>query len=153
MNEQDWTPPPGKPVVAHVVRPRLPWRTVDKTYCGKDPSEFSRIVELEEARSRWKQIGQTRGRYEFCVTCIDTANRHQPWSTNPCAAVAWEYERYSWGRDDDRLRTAKAELQAVALVLEAHREEFDLAFASLLATTSLSDLRTARRARKQYLSS
>ena len=40
-NSEDWTPPSGKPLVSHIVRPGLPWRETSKTYCGKDPAEFA----------------------------------------------------------------------------------------------------------------
>lgn len=141
----EWIPPSGKPQVAHIVIPRIPWRTVDRTYCGRDPQEFKKIASLADAQRRWKEVGAKRAAYEFCVTCVETANRHQPWDQNPVAAVHYAYNKFGeWSRESPERDVAFAELRALAALVEAHREEFEQAVADLGGVVSLDALRVKR---------
>ena len=132
--DENWTPPPGKPQVSHVQRPQLPWETTRKTYCGKDPEQFKSVISLDAAQHRFKEVGRKRATYELCVTCVETANRASSFDLSPCQAVAHVYANRWWRAGDHPTETA--ELRAVALLIEAHREEFDEAIAALLDTSA-----------------
>lgn len=142
----EWEPPKGKPIVAHIARERLPWETTDLTECGKDPTQFVRVVSREAALRRFKEVGSTRARYEFCVTCVQTANRHPTWSNDPIAAVG-RVTTYGW-RADDANALHQAELRAVAHLIEAHRAEFEQAVGDLMATISADAFRRAKQRRR-----
>lgn len=141
----DDTPPPGKPVVTHLLRVRLPWSTTDKTECGKDPEQFKRVCSRADAVRRWKEIGQGRAQYEFCMTCVQTANRHPEFKDQPVAAT----KRGSYWMTEAHDARAVAELRAVALVLDTHREEFEAAVEEILTAPSLDDFRQQKAKRRR----
>lgn len=130
MSEDEF--PPGKPTVAHIVRVRLPWNTTDRTECGKDPEQFRRVVSRGEAVRRWKEVGATRARYEFCMTCVDTANRWPSFNDDPVEASK---RGATWRTGHDDLTSA--ELRAVALVLDSHRDEFEAVVGDLLSVAPI----------------
>ena len=131
--------------LSHILRERLPWSTFDRTECGKDPSEFASVFTLEEAITKVKGLGVQRAAFVMCMNCWHTTERHAGSRSDPLQAL----ERVSpYGPYADRCR---AEIRAVALLIEAHREEFEGAVEGILGTSNLAEKRTARRVRSAGL--
>jgi hypothetical protein len=114
-----------KEPVDHIGRPRLPWRDASEpsiTECGYDASKVKTITRNEFFQRR-KELGQQRTAMLTCMTCSQTAERWEPWETDPRKAlereIAWEC---AWR--SDRGQRLKDELLAVAALIEAHPEEF-----------------------------
>ena len=105
------------------------------------------MLTRDEAKARWKAVGANRARYEFCSTCVDTVNRHAEFEEDPLEAALRMPNR--WQAEDKGAR-ARAELRAVAMLIDAHRAEFTEAVESLLATASLSEARTDRAYRRRF---
>lgn len=129
-------------VLAHIQRSRCPWEQPDLTECGRAVVEFARVVSRDQALARFREIGATRARYEFCVTCWETADRHSTWEADPLAAIGRLPNAWASG---ERAIRARAELRALGLLVEAHREEFDAAVESLLGTSDLRARKAVRR--------
>lgn len=122
--------------VDHILRPLLPWRSRvgAVTECGLDASKVKTITRDDFARRR-KELGLTRAAMMTCVTCSDTSQRWCSWDDDPRGAlgreIEWERGRWGWNAEK-RGETLKYELQAVAALIESHREEFD----ALIAETA-----------------
>jgi hypothetical protein len=119
----------------HILRSPLPWRDSELTECGKSASQFAKVVTRDEAVRQHKEMGMQRFALFFCMTCISTANRWTTWDTNPI-------ERLSREGYGDSQELATRELKAIAVLVAAHREEFDDMVTGLSDTT---DLQKARR--------
>jgi hypothetical protein len=147
--------------VDHITRAVLPWRTeADLTECGKDVAVFAgRLVTREEAAARIKRIGQKRAAFSLCMTCASASDRHRNMhalTEDPVATVAratssaqhayppspYREETPQW-RERQRLGV---ELEAIAALIAAHREEFDGYLSGREQTVSLADRRRQRRA-------
>jgi hypothetical protein len=146
--------------VDHITRAVLPWRTAaDMTECGKDAVKFpGRLVTRDEASARIKKVGQKRAAFSLCMTCADTSDRHRNKHdittdmvhvvARATGSVEHAYPPYvdrapsaNWL---ERQRLA-GELEAIAALVEAHREEFDGYLSSREQAVSLSDYRGQRR--------
>lgn len=129
----------------HIERPGLPWRTDERlTECRLDADAYPTWTR-EEARIQANKLGRTRFYMVTCVTCIHTYGRYQTWDTNPVSAMARECERhrFQYGTGPDPKVTV--ELRAIALLIEAHRGEFDELISGLGQVENLADRRKARR--------
>lgn len=147
----------------HISRRRLPWRTeADLTECGKPIRELAgRVVTREEVERRVKQIGRQRTAFSTCMTCADTSNR---WTSDrrgsatsavgrEAAAVEHIQPPHHYSQDRERAQVLwnrrqrfEAELEAIAALVAAHREEFDGYLAGVGDTVSLDDRRRTRKA-------
>lgn len=156
--------------VDHITRAVLPWRiAADLTECGKNVAEYvGRLVTREEAAARIKAIGQKRAAFSLCMTCADTSDRHRnkrglatdlvhvvARATSSVDHAGPPYtDRSPSGQWLERQRLA-AELEAIAALVEAHREEFDSYLAGREQTVSLADHRrravTRRASSHDYL--
>ncbi len=106
-----------KDPVDHILRPRLPWREdIGITECGLDGTKVPTLTR-DQFFQRLKDLGQQRTAMTTCMTCSTTAARWGTWDDDP----RWET---AWRRDDHGARL-RDELQAAAMLIEAHREEFD----------------------------
>ncbi|MDQ2729919.1 MAG: hypothetical protein M3Y91_19170 [Actinomycetota bacterium] len=78
------------------------------------------------------------------MTCKDTANRWPTWDDSPAGAMARECAGYDyrWGRGDKP--AIDYDLRA-AILIEAHRDEFDEILAGVRNTTDLAAARARRR--------
>jgi hypothetical protein len=124
-----------KEPVDHILRPGLPWRSVDGaiTECGYDASKVKALTRSEFFR-RLKDFGRQRTAMMTCMTCADTASRWKTWDDDPRQAMDREitWERGAGYRPrTDRGELLKDELIAIAILIETHREEF----ASLVTAT------------------
>ena len=114
-----------KDPVDHILRPQLPWRTDGGiTECGYNAAKVSTLTR-EEYFERVKSLGQRRAAMMTCMTCSDTASR---WKTyDPRQAMqrelTWEVGN-GYGRPKRGCRL-RAELLAIAALIEAHRNEFE----------------------------
>lgn len=127
-----------KEPVDHILRPRLPWRPVNTpaiTECGYDASKVKTLTRAEFFQ-REKELGKQRTAMLTCMTCADTARRWGRWEDDPRLAMQREIEwergsaYYSRGRED-RGCLLRDELDAIATLIEAHREEFDAKLAEV----------------------
>ena len=118
-----------KEPVDHILRPKLPWRDdAAVTECGYDASKVKALTR-EEFFQRVKDLGQQRTAMLTCMTCSDTARRWKGWGDDPRQAmereISWEYGGGYRARTD-RGERLKDELTAIAALIEAHRNEFDI---------------------------
>ena len=136
----------------HLLRPALPWRQHPHlTECGKelDRVDPARLITVAELQRRIRELGQKRAAYSTCITCSETAGRHR--ATDPVDVVMRELAALRWVRDRsqgqpwERRRLIATELEAVAALVAAHREEFDGYLADRAAAVSLADHRSSRR--------
>ena len=126
----------------HVRRLDLPWRETTMTECGRQLADVATWITREELVARVKTDGIQRAAYSTCMTCLETAKRWPAWSENPAQALSRELGH--WGRPDEQ---TQVELRAIALLIAAHREEFDETVAGLKGTVSLAAARQAKRRR------
>lgn len=161
--------------VAHIPRRALPWRTAELTECGKPLADFppERITTVEDVQKLVREIGAQRASFGVCMTCCSvrdalavrrTASRDEDTVqalARECAAVqhasppvAWPGQRVE-GRVADVLAHSQetwarkqrlvGELEAIAALIEAHREEFDGYLEGRAEVPSLSERRDRRR--------
>jgi len=118
-----------KEPVDHIERPSLPWRREGSaTECGLDASK-TKTLTRSEFFERVKDYGKQRTAMLTCMTCSQTAERWGTWEDDPRMAlqreIEWERGGF-WGRArDDRGQLLRDELLAIAVLIEAHREEFE----------------------------
>jgi hypothetical protein len=134
--------------ITHIERPNLPWRNERRTECGLDAERHPTWTRAE-AVAKFKELGQQRFSLFVCMTCKGTAERHATWEDDPASCMA-RYARPVLGNADDAHRLICAELRAIALLVEAHRDEFDAVLADLGTATDLTAVRTARRAAGRF---
>lgn len=149
--------------VDHIVRAALPWRAeADLTECGELVARRAgRIVTREEAAARIKRIGQRRALFSLCMTCVSASDRHRGaggLGGDAVATVAREtggvqyvqppspYSREGTTAKWAERQRLNAEFEAIAALVEAHREEFDGYLSGREQTVSLADRRRNRRA-------
>lgn len=118
-----------KEPVDHILRPLLPWRSeVMLTECGHDASKVFNTITRAEFFQRLKDYGQQRTALLTCMTCSDTARRWKDWDEDPRQAlgreIEWERGSFLYSSREDRGQRLRNELIAVAMLIEAHRDEF-----------------------------
>lgn len=130
--------------VTHIERSNLPWHDEHVTECGLDADRHPTWTRAE-AVAIARQFGKQRFAMVCCMTCLNTAERHRTWDEDPVSCMDRYTNRWGYGgRDGDAGQFAN-ELRAIALLIEAHREEFDATVADLAATESIAARRAARR--------
>lgn len=140
----------------HIYRPSLPWQTVRLTECGQRAQDVAVVITRPEAKTLANKVGRTRLHMLCCVTCINRANYQvDSWEDDPAGVMVRHCEGASRrrGRDPSEPSPIILELRALALLVEAHREEFDQAVADLAASVSLADLRRDKAKRFRSVSS
>lgn len=121
----------------HVIRPAPPWREEAKTECGWEVSKFARVLTRAEFTAKIRAQGRQRAAMSTCMTCLHAAGRHEDWAANPSAVLARSVS--AWCPDE----AVNRELQALALLVEAHPEEFAETLAALATAIPLRSRRTA----------
>lgn len=127
-----------KEPVDHILRPRLPWRSPDEapiTECGFDATKVKTLTRTEFFQ-RLKDLGRQRSAILTCMTCSDTSQRWGTWDDDPRLAmqreIEWERRVPYFARpSDERGTRLKDELTAIAALIEAHRDEFDVSLAEI----------------------
>jgi hypothetical protein len=126
------TPEPTDPLdggpVRHLRRVAPPWAVDDYTVCGRPIADVARLVEYDEAKALVDRWGQARAHFLFCQTCLSRhgrkGDRPSMFATHPAAVTSDWAGRATWVKDPLAERT-RAELLALADLVERHREEYD----------------------------
>lgn len=130
----------------HIERPRLPWQTERLTECGRNPEDFREglVIDRMEVKALLAKHGKQRVSFMLCMTCLGRSNySHDTWEDNPSSVMRRHCERAGWGNDP--AQPINVELRALALLVEAHREEFDQAVRDLQGAVPLAQRRQAKR--------
>lgn len=145
----------------HVERPTAPWRTERLSECGR--SDSPRLITRVEFYDRVKAQGPQRAAMSVCMTCWHTAQRHHvvgglatkdqsraafndPWAYDPAAVLARDLSRAEFDKGTVRDRLNR-ELRVIALLIAAHRSEFDEAMDGLDSAVTMDALRSQRAAK------
>lgn len=120
----------------HIERCILPWQSERLTECGKPVAEFATVLSREEAARKFREQGKQRAAMTTCMTCLNRG-QYQPmtWEDNPAAVMGRACERAGFHPREDH--PMNVELRALALLVEAHRAEFDQAIADLTSAVPL----------------
>lgn len=116
-----------KEPVDHILRPQLPWRTGGGiTECGYNADSVSTLTRATYFE-RLKEMGQQRAAMLTCMTCSQTASRWATWDDDPRQAIQREVEWEGSGRwkQRDRGDRLRAELLAIAALIESNQDHFD----------------------------
>ncbi|SEU46446.1 hypothetical protein [Nonomuraea wenchangensis] len=116
----------------HVIRPKLPWRDEQLTECRKPPNEHA--ITRDQFIAKVRKLGKKRAAMTTCMTCFDTAERWPDWNTNPVAVLARDVRGVTYWGGVDHEAPLRDELRAIALLIEAHQEEFAQTLAALKNT-------------------
>jgi hypothetical protein len=134
-------PLPAEMTRGHVRRLDLPWREITMTECGQQLTDVVSWITRDELVTRVKTDGILLVMLSTCLTCLETVKRYPArWDRNPAQLIAREIGPY--GRLDAQLTV---ELRAIALLVAAHRGEFDQTVAGLGGTVNPATARQARR--------
>lgn len=136
----------------HILRLQVPWRRgALLTECGM---EDDRALTAEETLAKTKELGQQRMAMLTCMTCWGTVQRYRfwddgrvqlnTWADDPVAIMDREVNRSRWGGPKRAPSPLKDELVAIALLIEAHRDEFDELLGGLGDVENLATLRAAK---------
>jgi hypothetical protein len=131
----------------HILRPALPWQTERLTECGRNPDDFREglVIDRVEVKRLLAAHGKQRVAFMVCMTCFGRSNySHDSWEDNPASVMRRHCERAGFGSDPSL--AINVELRALALLVEAHREEFDQAVRDLQGAVPLAARRKQRRA-------
>lgn len=131
----------------HIARPALPWQTFVLTECGRPVEEFADgiVVSRVETKAIIGRLGKTGAYMVMCVTCLNRANYDvDAWDLDPVSVMRRHCERGT-RRPDDPIAT---ELRAIALLVQAHRDEFDQTIRDLADAVPLSERRQQRAKRR-----
>ena len=141
--------------VQHVARPAPPWRrpdpAMDLTECGRLLAEVApEYLTTRDALTRYiREVGQQRAAFTTCMTCAMTIDRHSDWDADPASVLG--RDGHAWRRQftpqQSRTRT---ELLAVALLVEAHRDEFEETVTAQAAAEKAGEQLVAARAEKAF---
>lgn len=115
-----------KEPVDHILRPFLPWRPQGPavTECGYN-AESVKTISRDELEKRLKDYGQARTAMLTCMTCVQTAQRHVDWQTDPRKALQREIEwEVGWRKHRKNRTQLRNELLAIEQLIEAHADEF-----------------------------
>lgn len=124
----------------HIRRLDLPWRELGLTECGRPLDDVGQWITRDQIVARVKQDGIQRAAYSTCMTCLETVQRWPSWGQNPAQFLIRQLGHY--GRPDEQMAT---DLRAIALLIEAHKEEFAELVAGLQSTVDLDARRRAKR--------
>ena len=134
---------PNDEPLKHIRRVSLPWRSEELvlTECGRVAANHP-SVSVDEAKESVKKLGERRTSFLFCVTCLD-ACRRSAWRAERTdalfAAIEREVDRANTRQPDEQF---VRELHAIALLVDAHRAEFDMILADM---TEATDIRTIQK--------
>jgi hypothetical protein len=129
--------------LSHVLRVRPPWRSTEKTECGRAANDVAAVVSREEARAMVKRWGQRRAAFLLCQTC---SQGHYPasWWAEPAGVLARDVTK-SWAAEKSEVAD---ELRALGQLVEAHREEFEALLTGVREGHALEEARAARARRE-----
>lgn len=129
----------------HLERYAPPWVADRRTICGRPLADVAAWVTYDEGRKLIDKVGATRARLLLCQTCLGQQSRiasPTAWERNP-AAIVEDYTRNAVWEKGPAFEQTRAELLAIARLIEQHPDEYEALWRSYLT----DDLR-ARRARR-----
>ena len=131
----------------HLERITPPWSSRRTTICGRLLSDVAAWLTFDDARQLLTKLGRTRALLLLCQTCVQQQSRiAQPeaWQRDP-VPIVHDYTRHVWAPPDSAgAQQIRAELLALARLVEAHQTEYDATVAAYL-TDELSAKRRVRR--------
>lgn len=133
--------------ITHIQRANLPWRDERVTECGLDASRHP-TWSRAEVQAKQKKLGKQRLAMLTCMTCLSTYERHTSWEEDPASCMLRHAQGNTrrWVRNPSpEQRAFSDELRAIAMLVEAHREEFDSILADLRDVVDLSQARRQAR--------
>ena len=129
----------------HVKRGHPPWRAAPGlTECGRDASAYP-VLDRDEFLAKIAEQGEQRAAMSTCMSCWHTVRQHSTWAISPQAVMSRECKQL-FGMRPDAL--VDSELRAIALLIEAHRSEFDELLTCLSETIPLTDALKTMRVKK-----
>lgn len=110
--------------LTHIARPPLPWRESGLTICGHPVSQFGDglVTNLADAHAAARRLGKQRFAMTHCMTCASNVSRWATWENDPAARMAREIGYLGMTKQEPVI---VAELRAIALLIERHRDDFD----------------------------
>lgn len=139
----------------HLPRAMPPWYTGPAlTECGRTVADVAAVTDRATLAAKFTRLGSQRASFSTCMTCANMAGRVEVWERRPDAVVErWVRGSAFRGAGVDGATPAadlmRRELLALGLLVETHREEFDLLVEALGQTEDLDAAR--RRARFRSL--
>lgn len=130
----------------HIERPGLPWRPDHRrTLCGRDVDGLP-VWSRDEAMAEARKLGRQRFALFACMTCAGVFSINIPWEESPAECLRGYLARFGAWRSTNEADVARfeAELRAIAMLIEAHRGEFDDTVEALLEVPSLRAHREER---------
>lgn len=133
----------------HVVRDCPPWRDEKSlTECGLSVGSYL-IISRDDLLAKVTKQGKQRAALSTCMTCWGTAERHSTWALRPSAVLARECKPdLGPGHVGRPSQQIDRELRAIALLIEAHKDEFDSLLAALAAAVPLHETARSIRAKR-----
>lgn len=135
--------------LTHIRRTPLPWRETHKTVCGRPVSQYpdDLVVTLEQAKAMQRRLGQQRFALAICMTCAHNVGHWVRWDDDPLGRMQREVTGGGFGKVEPEIVN---ELRAIALLIDAHREEFDGLVADFAGggITTMAQLRQKRAQRR-----
>jgi hypothetical protein len=139
----------------HVKRPPLPWRESNRTECGL-PVAGNTVIDKPALVAKVKRLGQKRASFSTCMTCLDTCIRyHQRAGDIDEKALLNIVEReiqtarQVFYRDRRVHDTLLGDLQAIGILVERHRAEFDEIRCAQVEIPSLEEERRKREPKRR----
>lgn len=145
--------------IEHVQRSQPPWRRDASllTQCGR-PSDECAVITRDVLLAKVKKLGQQRASFSTCMTCWSKCRHDDAWDADPVTCLLREAERHEmaaqvlrWhpGDAENNARMGAArrfrdELLAIAILVDAHRDEFDSLVAGLGGAVRLDQVRARR---------
>lgn len=133
--------------VDHIARAVVPWHEpATMTECGRRVEDVASLVARDEVVARVKREGKQRVLYSTCQTCVSTVQNHETWHQNPVAVASRHFAALDWEATDQQ----KAEVLAIAALIEAHREEFDEFINGFGQTSDLASVRRQKQRTERW---
>jgi len=134
-------------VLQHVRRTDLPWRQATHTNCGREIAELApdRVISHSEARAKVNRMGKQRAAMFLCMTCAGRWYVTPEWDDDPVGRMYAECQKFVNRSDSENI--VAHELRAIAMLIAAHRDEFNEAVAGLSGAVSLTAARATKRQR------
>lgn len=132
----------------HITRPLLPWQSERLTECGRDADDFREgiVIDRVEVKALLAKHGKQRVSFLCCMTCLGRSNySFDTWEDNPASVMRRYCERSGGGWSGDPNAAINVELRALALLVAAHRDEFDQAVRDLQGAATLDAKRREKR--------
>jgi hypothetical protein len=141
--------PLGGPL-RHLPRACPPWAAQGRTVCGRSYNDVQVVLPWDEAQALVRKIGRRRAEFLFCQTCLSMHGSRMAsparWEQYPDQVVQDYAQRSSWRSTADGEQT-RAELRGLALLVAAHREEFE-GYVYGLLNDALANRRQQQRRRR-----